>query len=83
MPSSVIDLFEGVCEFESDYGVYEYALYTFEDGLQDWKAWNSQTPKVSKDEVFCGYQSLYVSNIEINSTRVVIIHDIVLHTLII
>ena len=64
LPSNVIGLFEGVCKFEPDFGVYEYAVYTFEDGSQDWKAWNSQTPKVSKDEVFCGYQSLYVSNIE-------------------
>lgn len=64
--SSIQGLFEGVCHFQPSYGVQEQVVYNFEDGETTeegvWVSWNGyQAPERTREEVLCGYQSLYVS----------------------
>lgn len=64
---AVLSLFEGVCDFGFEIGIFHYddVVHNFEDDTVrtsgSWRAWNGEIPVISESESYCGRQSLYVS----------------------
>ena len=55
---AVIGLFEGVCSYDSDFGVFHYG--STQDGWDSWEQLDGDPPEIVGDESLCGRHSVYV-----------------------